>query len=125
MQMRRERPTAEQLRVGQAAAWGPPTMQIEDWTRIRKNTLYGFLTVQLANGLRLFDCPVHLSHGKAWCGLPSKPQIDKSGRHMTDPTSGKAAYLPCCQWRDRDLRELWSRAVIKLLLEAHPNALDD
>jgi hypothetical protein len=38
-----------------------------------KGTLLGFLDLELASGLVLRGCTLHLSHGKHWVGLPAKP----------------------------------------------------
>jgi hypothetical protein len=127
------RPTTAELRAGEAAAWGPrppgvvsrERMRILSWrpVPVRKGALVGFLTVQLGNGLRLIDCPVLISSGKAWCSLPSKPQIDRDGRQIRD-ANGRPAYAQTCQWDSRDLNDRWSQTVIALLRQARPGALE-
>ena len=128
--MNDDRPTARELRAGEAAAWGgrpAPEMRLRElaWKPLRKNTLYGFISVLVSPpGMRLLDCPVHVSHGKAWCALPSKPQIDSEGRLRKD-ISGKAQYVALVEWDSRELRDRFSNAIIELIRARHPGALDD
>jgi hypothetical protein len=37
--------------------------------------------------------------------------------------AGKARYTPVLRWRDRDLGERWSRAVVELVRAAYPGDL--
>jgi hypothetical protein len=90
-----------------------------------KGALRGFCTVELLPlGLRIIDCPVLVSRGKAWCALPSKPQIDSEGRLRKD-INGKAQYVALVEWASRELRDRFSNAVIELIRARHPGALDD
>jgi hypothetical protein len=57
------------------------------------------------------DCPVHC-----------KPQVDKDGQHKRD-VNGKPAYRPVLEWRDRDLSDRFSAAVVDLIRASHPDAL--
>jgi hypothetical protein len=98
-------------------------MRLISWKPLVKNSLRGFATVELPIGLRISDIPVLISHGKTWATLPSKPQIDKDGQHRRDP-NGKPAYSPILEWRDRDLQDRFSGAVVDLIRAEHPDALD-
>ena len=73
-------------------------------------------------GLRLLDCPVLVSNGKAWVSLPSKSAFDQDGQQKRD-INGKLAYVPVVQWRDRGLSDRFSTAAIALIREANPEAL--
>ena len=56
------RPTAGELRAGEAAAWGPPPaaarprMRLVAWKPLRKGSLRGFATVELQ--------PIGLRHNR-------------------------------------------------------------
>jgi hypothetical protein len=76
-----------------------------------KNSRRGFATVVLPIRLKIHDFPVLMPHGKTWASLPSKPQIDKEGRHKTDVNS-KAAYAAILEWNNRDLSDRFSAAFV-------------
>jgi hypothetical protein len=122
-------PTPIELRRGEAL-WGPrpqaeprqPKMRLVDFKPIVKGSLRGFATVELPIGLKIHDILVLTSHGKIWASLPSKPQIDKNGQHRKD-INGKAAYTAILEWRDRDLSDRFSQAVVELVRAAHPDDL--
>jgi hypothetical protein len=89
-----------------------------------KGALRGFCTVELLPlGLRIIDCPVLVSRGRAWCALPAKLQVDNTGRQKTDG-AGKPLYAAVLQWRNRELGDRFSEAVISAIRRAHPAALD-
>ena len=73
--------------------------------------------------LRIIDVTVFQSHGKRWCGLPGRPNIDKDGQARRDDR-GKVAYSPVIQFIDRDVGDAFSDRVIEALLEAYPRAFD-
>jgi hypothetical protein len=133
---RRDRlnPSEGALRRGEAATWGQrsdaeptraaerPRMRLVGWRLMRKGSLRGFATVELPIGLKIHDVPVLISSGKPWAALPSKPQIDKEGRHKTD-VNGKAAYVLIFEWKDRDLSDRFSQAVVALVRAEYPDDL--
>jgi hypothetical protein len=91
---------------------------------MRRNTLRGFVSVQFASGLRLFDRPVHVHpNGRSWVSLPGKPLLDEEGRHKRD-ANGKPAYVPMAERRDRATSDRFSEIVIGLLRERYSAALD-
>ena len=126
-------PSQAALRRAEAATWGAlPTpghpgeqkrMRLIAWKPLVKNSLRGFATVLLPIGLKISDVPVLISNGKTWASLPSKPQVDKDGRHKRD-VNGKLAYTAILEWKDRDLSDRFSQAVVALVRAEHPDALD-
>jgi hypothetical protein len=100
-----------------------PRMTLELFKPLTKGALIGFATVRLPNGLTITDCAVCASHGKTWASLPSKPLLDRDGRHTADE-SGKKRYAPILSWGDRATADRWSAAVIELVRAAHPDAFD-
>jgi hypothetical protein len=99
-----------------------PRLRLLKWRPVAKGALRGFADVEFWFGLKIADCPVLVSHGRAWVSFPGRPVLT-DGRHRQDE-HGKPAYATLLSWRDRKLQDRFSAAVIELLLEAHPGALD-
>jgi hypothetical protein len=106
------------------ASGATPRMALESFRPLVKGSLRGFATVRLPNGLTIADCAVCTSHGKFWASLPSKPILDRDGRHMADE-NGKKRYAPILSWADRDTADRWSAAVVELVRQHYPEALGE
>ena len=100
-----------------------PRMALESFKPMVKGALRGFATVRLPNGLTIADVTVCTSHGKTWASMPSKPILDREGRHAEQ--DGKKRYAPILQWADRATADRWSDAVVALVRQQHPDALGD
>lgn len=99
-------------------------MRLLQWKPLVKNSLRGFASVELPSGLRILEIPILISsRGKAWAALPSKLQLERDGQPRRD-ANGKLIYAPVLEWRDRDLADRFSAAVIALVDEKHPDAID-
>jgi hypothetical protein len=127
--MRPPRPRKGELRRGEVVAFGSeappkPRLRVIAWRPLRKNTLLGFVSIELASGLQIIDCTVHRSSGRLWIGMPAKPQIDSEGRQKRDPNTGKPSFTSVNQWRDRETSDRFSELVITLLRERYPDELD-
>ena len=112
--------------TNQAASAGTssPRLKLLEWRAFRKNTLHGFAVVELPSGLIVRDISVHQKNGKFWASLPARPMLDGDGRHVVNH-SGKAQYAALLGWRDRDLADRFSVAVVALVRAAHPSDLDE
>jgi hypothetical protein len=97
-------------------------MRLVSFKPLVKNSLRGFATVELPIGLKIADIAVNVTHGKPWAALPSKPVLDQDGRHKVD-INNKRQYVSVLEWRDRDLGNRFSDAVIDLVRAEHPDAL--
>jgi hypothetical protein len=118
-------PTKSELRRAEGATWGPrpgaqpanraerPRMRLVGWKPLVKGTLRGFANVELPTGLRLIDCPIFVGPNGLGAALPSKPVLDCEGRQARP--SGKPQFAPVVEWRNRDLVERFSAAVIALV----------
>jgi hypothetical protein len=84
---------------------------------LERGALRGFANIELPIGLRIDDIPILVSSGKAWASLPAKPQLDQDGRHKRD-ANGKPAYVAMLRWRDREVANRFSAAVIELVRDA-------
>ena len=83
-----------------------------------RNSLRGFATVELPNGLTIADISVHVSHGKAWANLPAKPQMNADGTARRGE-DGKLQYIPILKWRDRELADRFSAIVVQAVEAEH------
>jgi hypothetical protein len=93
-------------------------MKLIEWRPMPRNSLRGFATVELPCGLTIADLSVHVSHGKAWASLPAKPQINSDGTARRG-NDGKIVYSPILKWRDRDLADRFSVAVVQAVEAEH------
>jgi hypothetical protein len=129
--MSRAAPIEAELRRSERATWGPrpdvqptrPRMRLISWKPLVKNSLRGFATIELPIGLKIVDCPVLVSNGKAWASLPTKPVLDRDGKHVKP--DGKPQYSAILEWKCRDLADRFSQSVVQLVLAEYPDALDD
>jgi hypothetical protein len=94
----------------------------------QSGTLRGFVDVELevehGRRLRIHECPVHTGDTGPWIALPGKVQTHRNGSVRLKP-NGKPEYTAILNWGDAETRDAFSRAVIKLLLQRHPDALAD
>jgi hypothetical protein len=119
-----------ELRRSERATWGPrpeirqarPKIRLISWKPLVKNSLRGFATIELPIGLKVVDCPVLVSSGKAWASLPTKPVLDRDGKHLKP--DGKPQYSAILEWKSRDLADRFSETVVELVLVEYPDALD-
>jgi hypothetical protein len=88
-----------------------PRLRLVEWRPVARNSLRGFATVELPNGLAIANVSVHLSHGKMWASLPARPQVERDGT-VRRGADGKVAYAPILKWRDRNLADGFSAAVV-------------
>jgi hypothetical protein len=55
--------------------------------------------------------------GKVWASLPYRPVLDADGRRLANHT-GRLRYAAALGWRDRDLADHFSAAVVELVRQA-------
>jgi hypothetical protein len=97
------------------------TVKVEALTRQRSGALFGFSTVIVPETrMRVLGVTVFQSHGKRWCGLPGKAQLDKDG-HARRDDRGRILYTRVLQFLDRATSDPFSERVI----EAYPHAFDN
>jgi hypothetical protein len=112
--------------VAHAVAWGdrppPKPMRLISFKPIIKGSLRGFATVELPIGLVIEECPVLVGLHGAWAALPSKPVLDREGRQAKP--DGKPQYAAIMKWRDRELQNRFSQAVVDLVRDYDSDALD-
>ncbi len=97
-------------------------MALREFRALNKNSLRGFATVELPSGLVIRDISMHTSNGRSWAALPAKPQFDKDGSPRLK--DGKPQYVAIVLWKDRDLADRFSEALVELVTASNPGALD-
>ena len=118
--------TEAERQVGEAVGFGgtPAARRVRlvSFRQMKKGGLLGFVTVDYL-GLVVVDCPLQITHGRVWCGLPGKPVLDADGHHVK--LNGKGQYTAVNKWRDRGHSDRFSDRVVELVRQACPEALAD
>jgi hypothetical protein len=97
-------------------------LNVADFRPLARNTLRGFVTVILPDGMRLHDCAVHVREGRAWASPPGRPIIGRDGAQLRG-ADGKPQFQPTVTFTSRADQDAFSGAVIEAVRRAHPEAL--
>lgn len=100
-----------------------PRMRLVRFKSLVKGSLRGFATVELSIGLTIEDCPVLIGRAGAWATLPGRPVLDRDGRQVR--ADGRVQFAAILKWRDRELQNRFSAAVVELIRAHNPAALDE
>src|SRR3954471_835567 len=100
-------------------------VRIERFRALKKNTLRGFADVLLPSGMRLHDVAIHYRNGNAWAQPTSKPVLDRDGKQITDPGTGKLRWTPIVSFTDRATSDKFSAVVLEALRREHPEAFKE
>ena len=92
---------------------------VHSWKPVVKNTLCGFCTVELPNGLYIEDISIHHKNGRRWAAMPSVPQLENGQHRFKD---GKGQYKNILHWRTRELGDQFSERLIEAIQSQHPGA---
>jgi len=99
------------------------TINCTDFRTYHRNTLRGFASITIAElKLEIRDVAVHEKGGTRWAQLPAKPQI-KDGALVKD-ASGKVQYSPIMDFMSREVRDAFSAAVVRAVLEHDAHAFE-
>jgi hypothetical protein len=86
-----------------------------------------FFDLELPSGIIIRDCK--LMPGKAgdpWIGMPSVKQVNRDGGAIPDPKRpGKPLYRELVSFRDRAVRDKFTKSVLDALRRHHPGLVDD
>ena len=102
-----------------------PTLVVEDWKAIGRNTLLGFCRVRLPSGMILHDVAVHMKNGKFWATPAGKPRLGRDGLQMTDAATGKLLWSPIVAFETKQIGDRFTAQVIEALRRAFPTALPE
>jgi hypothetical protein len=81
-----------------------------------KNTLRAFFDLQLASGIVLRGCTLHLTCGRHWTGLPAKP---------FKTAGGADSWSPIVDFTDKTTRDRFQRQATAAALEAYKLAREE
>ena len=79
------------------------TMQIINWRPYERNTLLGFLEVELPSGLRIKDMTLHRKDGRKWIGYPARPYKAEDGTEK---------YNNIIYFADKDIHGKFQKQVL-------------
>jgi hypothetical protein len=92
-------------------------MKLIEWEPIGKGMLLGRATVEL-DGLVISQIGIFAKEGSRWAQLPAEVQRDREGGIIKDER-GKAKYKSTIRWRNRELQERFSFALISAIEAKH------
>jgi hypothetical protein len=99
-------------------------LKVIDFRRVTKNTLRGFATVEMPEGLEIKDVSVHESNGKRFALLPSKAWVEPDGTVKRN-NEGRIIWLPVLSFKNDRLRHAFSDRVVEGVLAILPSAFGD
>lgn len=94
-------------------------VKIIAWRAMERNSLRGFVTVQVG-ALEIRDVTVMFASGRKWCGMPGKPQIGQDGSAVKK--DGKVQYSQVVAWASKEAGDRFSASVIDALEREYPGA---
>jgi DNA-binding cell septation regulator SpoVG len=94
---------------------------LKDWRPHISGGLRGYVRVELDVGLVIPNIRIMVGSNGPFVSMPEQPVL-QDGKLKRD-ISGKPAYAPTVQWKDRATADKFSAAVIRLLLAKYPDAL--
>jgi hypothetical protein len=102
---------------------GKLTVRCLAWRPLCRNTLRGFATVKIEElRLAFHEVAIHQKNDRAWAQLPSQPWI-KDGT-LVRGDDGKVRYQPLHEFDNAAIRNAFSDAVVRAVLEFDSRALD-
>jgi hypothetical protein len=118
-------PSDRELRRAEAGIWGSrPRLRLISCRPLVKANLRGFATVELPIGLKINEVPVFVGDKGGWANLPGKPILDAAGRHKMDADS-KPIHAALAEWRNQELADGFSHAVVAAVRQPRPNDFVD
>jgi hypothetical protein len=84
------------------------------WRAHQSGALQGFIDLELrpSGCLLLHGCTLMESNGHRWIGLPARPQLDRDGKQLIAPKTGKPSYSAIIDLVDRGARERFQEAAL-------------
>jgi hypothetical protein len=87
-----------------------------------RHSLRGFAKIRTAEfKFVLHDVAIHEKNGRAWAAPPSRPWARDGALVMGD--DGNVRYSRILEIEGREVRDAFSDAVIRAVLDRHPDAL--
>jgi hypothetical protein len=90
-----------------------------------RGLLRGFADVELTTGLRIYGVALCKDNkNKLWAGLLCRSWTDEHGQPRPD-RDGKLVWVTVVEWRAREIRDVFSEEVVRLVREQYPTDLAD
>jgi hypothetical protein len=108
----------------QNTAWAPPvqlapggkfSVTVLDFKAVERGSLRGFANASVKELHLVCDVAIHERDGPRWAQLRSKPQLDRNGKTVRDPETGRVKYIPVVQFGSRKVADAFSARVLKAL----------
>lgn len=101
------------------------TVSCSEFRPLHRNTLRGFAAIRIAElKLTIHDVALHQHpNGARWAAMPSKPMIDRNGVAKRG-AEGKIEYVTLFEFEGRGVRDAFSQAVVRAVLELDPHAFE-
>jgi hypothetical protein len=93
---------------------------IEEFNLVVRNSLRGFARVRMPSGVIFHDVGIHEKDGARWASPAGRAMIGKDGTQLT--RDGKLAWQPVISFASKEIRDVFSRAVIAAVQTSHPGA---
>jgi hypothetical protein len=76
--------------------------RVRSWSPFSKNTLIGFLSLEMPSGLVINDVCLHSKNGSKWVSLPARQY----------ELNGEKRWTPYVEFNDRECRESFQQLAI-------------
>jgi hypothetical protein len=86
------------------ASGGHRELVVTNWKAHEKNTLRGFLSINLPSGLVIHNCTLHQKNGSRWLGLPARQYVKDDG---------STSYTPLIEFATKDARQRFQAAALE------------
>jgi hypothetical protein len=99
------------------------TLECVEFRPLQRNTLVSFAAIRIpAMRLIILDVALHTKGEARWAQLPSKAQL-RDGMLVRNK-QGKSQYVPVLEFDTPGVRNAFSQAVVRPVLEHDPRAFD-
>jgi DNA-binding cell septation regulator SpoVG len=78
---------------------------VKDWRPFSKNTLVGFVSLELPSGLIIHNVMLHERGDSRWVSMPAR-------EYQKD---GERSWVPLIEFADRDCRESFQRLALEAI----------
>ena len=75
---------------------------IREWKPFERNSLRGFLSIELRSGMILHGCTLHEKNGSRWVGLPAKEYTKE----------GERAWVPLVEFASKEVRQAFQEQAL-------------
>jgi hypothetical protein len=89
------------------------------WRQLESGTLQGFLTLTLPSGMVLVGCGLHQKAGARWVSMPSRPLLDRDGRQLLSPKTGKPSYSATVEFVSRAVADRFQAQALDAIDRLH------